>query len=722
MNPSLSNLSSRLRFTLCGPIDFPCFHEYYSIQKQKQSPLFSQDIEKGVPLSTIQTVSITSALLTLMATKDLTFAALALLGMALVTITPGPIGITCRTVGDLIFTTVTSFWKLSEKLGVKDAVSNRLAKMDYTNKMDRIRRVETEVQTILQQAEETLQGADSEMVEIQKFQTDVQDVLKEADSAISSAIQIQEDKMRLAAEEAKVLKLTQKAEKADEKMREVAETASRLADETARVAAEVAAKKAEEPIVDISIPYDAPARNAYEASGKKGDFKAFKADYEAAAVAGVISKKEAKEADAARVAEEARVAEKARVAEEERLAEETRLAEEARLAEEERLAEEARVAEEERLAKEARLAEEAELAEEARLAEEQRVAEEARLAEEQKQADEDEAARLAATDPDVEEGDFSDMDWDTSVEMAKDSMDGTIVGIDDVDVDDSEKAEWDAAKVFAKSLNEGQKEPPLVFDDETPAVEPEEIDMEALARAAREAVEKFEQQQLVDEEVSDDGDAFTPVFDDEASMEDIAEAARKAAEMYNSDLVDDDDQEDIFFDDIDEDEDVAAESTPPVQIQDWSTLKVVDLKAELGARGLTPKGKKADLVAMLVDSDAERLLAASESPAPTTDNSGADEEFDFSDMDLEEIGRAAREAAELFDGEEPSDEVLMMLENEEVDLLEPEPVEETPAKGKAAPSDYSSMNVAALKDELRSRGLKVSGRKQELIARLQSSD
>lgn len=53
------------------------------------------------------------------------------------------------------------------------------------------------------------------------------------------------------------------------------------------------AKKVEEnepEPIDISIPYDAPAKLAYEAAGGKGDYAAFKEKYEADAVADVIAK------------------------------------------------------------------------------------------------------------------------------------------------------------------------------------------------------------------------------------------------------------------------------------------------------------------------------------------------------------------------------------------------------------------------------------------------
>jgi hypothetical protein len=47
------------------------------------------------------------------------------------------------------------------------------------------------------------------------------------------------------------------------------------------------------PVVDISIPYDAPARLAFEKAGSKGDYAAFKTKYEADAVADVTKKHKA---------------------------------------------------------------------------------------------------------------------------------------------------------------------------------------------------------------------------------------------------------------------------------------------------------------------------------------------------------------------------------------------------------------------------------------------
>ncbi len=55
------------------------------------------------------------------------------------------------------------------------------------------------------------------------------------------------------------------------------------------------ASEIEDVEVDVSIPYDAPAKLAYEASDKSMEYSAFKTKYEADAVADVIAKQPAKE-------------------------------------------------------------------------------------------------------------------------------------------------------------------------------------------------------------------------------------------------------------------------------------------------------------------------------------------------------------------------------------------------------------------------------------------
>ena len=67
---------------------------------------------------------------------------------------------------------------------------------------------------------------------------------------------------------------------------------------------------------------------------------------------------------------------------------------------------------------------------------------------------------------------------------------------------------------------------------------------------------------------------------------------------------------------------------------------------------------------------------------------------------LEDLAQAAREAVELFEQQELDDE------------------DDDTAGGDL---EYETMTVNELKDELRNRGLKVSGKKADLIERLRSS-
>jgi hypothetical protein len=110
----------------------------------------------------------------------------------------------------------------------------------------------------------------------------------------------------------------------------------------------------------------------------------------------------------------------------------------------------------------------------------------------------------------------------------------------------------------------------------------------------------------------------------------------------------------------------------------------------------------------------------------STGSDSEDELLDLGDLDLEELGRQARAAVELgslggFDAEEPSDEVLKQLENEESLLLSDFLGSGTKNK-KQKQKDYSRLTVLELKEELRDRGLPLSGKKSELIDRLQASD
>mmetsp|Transcript_16777 Transcript_16777/g.21650 ORF Transcript_16777/g.21650 Transcript_16777/m.21650 type:complete len:104 (-) Transcript_16777:288-599(-) len=103
--------------------------------------------------------------------------------------------------------------------------------------------------------------------------------------------------------------------------------------------------------------------------------------------------------------------------------------------------------------------------------------------------------------------------------------------------------------------------------------------------------------------------------------------------------------------------------------------------------------------------------------------------MEMNDLSAEEedaLGRAAREAVRKY--EEEMAMKSQMKSKRKKAMSSPPPAaeeglingieEEAPAE---AAVDYSKMTVAQLKDVLRSKGLKVSGRKAELIERLEMS-
>jgi hypothetical protein len=146
---------------------------------------------------------------------------------------------------------------------------------------------------------------------------------------------------------------------------------------------------------------------------------------------------------------------------------------------------------------------------------------------------------------------------------------------------------------------------------------------------------------------------------------------------------------------------VDREGVLPEPSTDWSRLSPTELRIELDNRGLPTVGRKGDLVASLQasDRDLEREIAQLD----REDRVGG-----LGDLDMAAVARAAREAVKRFESvEEPSDEDLLEIEKEP--LL-------------SSATDYGSLTLAELKDELRQRGLPLSGNKADLIAKLTASD
>eukprot|EP00980_Cylindrotheca_fusiformis_P000851 scaffold221_cov120-Cylindrotheca_fusiformis.AAC.12 len=268
-------------------------------------------------------------------------------------------------------------------------------------------------------------------------------------------------------------------------------------------------------------------------------------------------------------------------------------------------------------------------------------------------------------------------------------------------------------------------------------------DLEDIARAAREAVARMNDKEDYEEEeevISSSSDSDLEAAEGmlpEGNLEDIARAAREAVSMVN---------------DADEEDHMKGrqnESRRP-GMRDWSKLTVVTLRDELRARGLRAYGNKADLVAALEKYDAESSAESMPGNRVESDSDDSDWELDFGDVDVAELGRQAQEAVlaafkdlDEYDEKEEDDEESDDLETE--DLFADLDLETLAAEARAAvdaqpldePSDdvlqeledelnlgaakdYSSMTVIQLKDELRSRGMKVSGNKSELIKRLES--
>ncbi|KAL3909469.1 MAG: hypothetical protein SGILL_008077 [Bacillariaceae sp.] len=334
-------------------------------------------------------------------------------------------------------------------------------------------------------------------------------------------------------------------------------------------------------------------------------------------------------------------------------------------------------------------------------------------------------------------------DFLTAIEMAQDGFEGKIVGVDEAIADTTGKEKWDAAGSLARELRQDEDDEEedetdddyLFMDDD----EFEELDMEALGKAAREAVEMFDDEKVSPgqaaqafEEASAAWSSMTVgQLREELKGRDLPTGGKKAdliERIAADDAVGDEDDEDYFSNDKDDDEDFvmdrfegldmealgqAAREAVQVSFEDddgeeddfmyWSSKTVKELKDELVNRGLPVSGKKADLVQRVIDDTGEVE---------------EEDEDDISGFDLEALGRQAREAVQMFQSgagdldEEPTEEMLAELENE---------MEMNGAFGDNSSPDFTGMTVVQLKQECKSRGLKVGGKKAELIERLQEA-
>jgi len=681
------------------------------------------DIQKGVSAERIKGAALAGTVLGLLASKGVIVSSAVGLSAAYVAISKSVAGDVLRTVGGISWDVKETATKLADIISTNDS-SNALSKGVVENLILKYKREKS-----LADGYDVDEAAEIAFME---SEDDLARVLKEAEAVIAEA-------------DAAIAKV-----EADQKVKE---------------------KQSSKTTIEEEERFAEEAKQIFEAEEKEEEER---------------TAEEAKQiAEAEEIEEEERIAEEAKqIAEVEKMKEEERIAEEAKqMAEVEEMA---RIAEEERVAKEAeqkaqkKIAEEAkQIAEEevARIVEEERIAKEAKqkaqekIAEQAKQIAEAEEERIAKeaeektekeekarTEELEEDMMFDDDEFMAAVEMAQEGIEGKIVGVEDIITDSSAKAEWDAAGELASELRqdfdldfESNTDTDSDMDDEEDEdiYELGDVDLEALAQAARDAVESYEnnakevedaareQKQQWSDSMIDDDDEFEESDDlfSAINMDDLAGAAREAVEAFDED-------NNISEDRSDSEEDLAV---APV-LKNWSSFKVVELKEELKKRGLKPYGKKAVLVSLLEENDAELVDETNGNEDSTVlddedddvglfeaingseeNSTELDEEVDaadpeLEDFDIEELGRQARAAVEMFQqstsadfDEEPTEEMLAELENEMT--INGEFLDES----KEDVVDIAKMTVAELKVECRNRGLKVSGRKAELVERLSAA-
>jgi predicted HicB family RNase H-like nuclease len=131
-------------------------------------------------------------------------------------------------------------------------------------------------------------------------------------------------------------------------------------------------------------------------------------------------------------------------------------------------------------------------------------------------------------------------------------------------------------------------------------------------------------------------------------------------------------------------------------VEDWSLQSVQDLRFELKRRKLPTTGKKEVLVARLVQDDS------------SVQDLQRDQQHNVDDIvaALQELGN------------EPTDEALRRLEHEVDDLLS-DNSSLAAQRNISLSVDYNEMTMSQLKEELRRRGLPLSGKKTVLVERLQ---
>ena len=264
------------------------------------------------------------------------------------------------------------------------------------------------------------------------------------------------------------------------------------------------------------------------------------------------------------------------------------------------------------------------------------------------------------------------------------------------------------AKLKAEQEAEEQAKLQLKAEEEARARAEEEAKLQA-EREAAELKAKEEEEAMARAEEERRIAAET----EQRRLEEQAEAAREAVRLME--------EQDALMDDDDEDYDMEYEGDveyegDELSDEDWEAS--VRLANEL--QGIATPSVTESIGGDVMDAIGDELL-----------------QYEIDNLTQEEedaLGKAAREAVAKYEEEmrmkaREKEQVRSSWDDDMVTATPPseEVIEDVEEEVKEAPApqtsngDYSKMTVAELKEELRSKGLKVSGKKAELIERLESS-
>jgi len=130
---------------------------------------------------------------------------------------------------------------------------------------------------------------------------------------------------------------------------------------------------------------------------------------------------------------------------------------------------------------------------------------------------------------------------------------------------------------------------------------------------------------------------------------------------------------------------------------------------------VTSRKPKVEMEEISISFDAENDIEEELDAARELANSLIDESENIlgeTEMTMEELGKAARAAVDQYEREQ---------QEKEIDMVKKEKTKSSDRTLEAS-QDYESLTVVKIKDILRSRGLKVSGKKADLIIRLRENE